>query len=258
MICDTAIVHPKAKVGEGVEVGQYSCIGEHVVIGENTKIYPHVVVDGWTTIGKNNQIFPGTVIGLDPQDIRYKGEPTKVIIGDGNIIREHVTINRATPIGDDPVTQIGSSNYLMAYCHVAHNCIVGNEVVICNGVELAGHVEVEDGVTLGGIIGIHQFVRIGKWAMVGGFSRVVKDVLPFIKVEGQPVRPYGLNSIGLKRRGMHPMRRLELKRAYRILYQDGNNLSQAIKKLRSELTMTEDILYLLNFLEHPSRMGILI
>lgn len=263
-ICDTATVHPKAKLSAGVEIGQYSYIGEHVRIGANTKLYPNVVIDGWTTIGANNTIYPGVVIGMDPQDLRYKGEPTEVIIGDSNIIREHVTIHRATSGGtpsDDGsryATKIGNKNYFMAHCHVAHNCKIGNEVVICNAVELAGYVEIEDGATLGGIIGVHQFVRIGKWAMVGGFSRVVKDIPPFLKVEGQPAKPFGLNNIGLKRKGLVPARRLELKRAYTILYQDGNNLTQAIQKIRSTLTQTEDILYLLNFLEHPSRMGILI
>lgn len=263
-ICDTAVIHPKAEISDGVEIGQFSYIGEHVRIGKNTRIYPNVVIDGWTTIGENNKIFPGVVIGMDPQDLRYNGEPTKVVIGDDNIIREHVTIHRATHGGTTSgdgakaVTIVGNRNYLMAHCHVAHNCKIWNEVVICNSVELAGYVEVEDGATLGGIIGVHQFTRIGKWTMVGGFTRVVKDIPPFIKVEGQPARPFGLNNVGLKRRGVGAERRLELKRACRILYQDGNNLTQAIQKISTELTQTEEILYLLNFLEHPSRMGILI
>lgn len=250
-----AVVHPSTQLGEEVEIGEYSVIGENAIIGDRTKIYPGVIIEGWTTIGKNCKIYPGTIIGLEPQDLKYNGERSEVIIGDNNIIREHVTINSASEGG---ITFIGNDNYLMAYAHIAHNCRIGNRTIISNACSLAGYVEVGDQVVIGGMAGIHQFVRIGKLAMIGGYSKNIKDVPPFIKVDGLPAKVYGLNTVGLRRSNISLERRQELKRAYKLLYCSGLNLTQAIYEIETKLNRTEEVEELLKFLKAPSRMGVLI
>ncbi len=192
-----AVVDPKAELAGGVVVGPGAVVGAGVSIGEDTWVGPNVVLEGRLTLGARNKIFPGACLGLEPQDLKYKGAPTSVVIGDGNTIRECVTINRATQEGEE--TRIGNGNLLMAYCHLGHNCMLGNGVIMSNGVQVAGHVEIEDKAVIGGCLGIHQFVHIGSLAMVGGMTRVDRDVPPYCLVEGHPGRIRGLNRVGLRR-----------------------------------------------------------
>ncbi|MFS8885691.1 acyl-ACP--UDP-N-acetylglucosamine O-acyltransferase [Synechococcus sp. H70.2] len=270
----TAVIHPKAELHETVQVGPYAVIGEHVRIGANTVVGAHVVIDGWTEIGEDNQIFPGAVLGTEPQDLKYNGAPSQVVIGKGNRIREFVTINRATNEGE--ATVIGNYNLLMAYVHVAHNCVIENQVVITNAVSLAGHIYIESQARIGGMVGIHQFTRVGRLAMVGAMSRVDRDVPPYMLVEGHPARIRGLNLVGLRRtKGMEGSLPA-LRQAYRLLYRSGLPLEKALQTLRESLR-TEDgrsifslqgkelvdetgsLLHLLQFLEdslsQPQRRG---
>ncbi len=260
MIHPTAIVHPQARLHPSVRVGPYAVIGAAVTIDEDTTIGPHVVIEGRTHIGRRNRIFPGAAIGLEPQDLKYAGADSCVLIGDDNLIREFVTINRAT--GDGEETRLGNGNLLMAYVHVAHNCIIENRVVIANAVALAGHVHLESKVTIGGVLGIHQFVRIGRLAMVGGMSRVDRDVPPFMLVEGNPCRVRALNQVGLKRAGIAELEGgktfATLKKAFRILYRSGLPLSQALEELEL-LPDSEQLQHLQQFLTasmQPGRRGL--
>ncbi len=233
LIHPTAVIHPGATLDSSVRVGPYSVIGEKVTVGPETEIGAHVVLDGYTEIGARNQIFPGAAIGIEPQDLKYDGSVSLVKIGDNNRIREYVTINRATQAGE--VTRIGDNNLLMAYVHVAHNCVLGNQVIIANAVSLAGHVEVESNAVIGGVLGIHQFVHIGRFAMVGGMSRIDRDVPPYTVVEGNPCRVRGLNLVGLKRAGLTRSNGgqayRELKEAYRLLYRSDLPLKEALSAL---------------------------
>ncbi len=194
----TAIVHPRAKVAPGVKIGPYSVIGEHVQIGEGTLIDSHVVVEGWTVIGQRCHLFPFVSIGAAPQAMRYKGEPTELIIGNDNIIREFVTIHRATIEGGGK-TVVGHGNIVMAYSHIAHDCKIGNQVIMANASTLAGHIEVEDFAIVGGLVAIHQYVRVGCYAIIGGASGVPQDVPPYMIAAGTRAKLFRLNSIGLKR-----------------------------------------------------------
>jgi len=248
----TAIIEPGAKLGRNVEIGPYSIIGENVELGEGTTVGPHVVIDGWTKIGKNNQIFHGASIGLEPQDMKFRGEESYLFIGDNNIIRENVTIHRGTEEGGGE-TWVGSNNLIMAYCHIAHDCQLGNNVIMSNATNLAGHVIIEDNVVLAGLTGIHQFVRIGKMAMVGAHSKVVKDVPPYILVDGHPARVNGINVVGLRRNGINPELRKEIKRAYKMLYRSNLNISQAIEKMDQELNASPEIEHFLRFLRNAQR-----
>jgi UDP-N-acetylglucosamine acyltransferase len=249
LIHPTAIVHPDANLHPTVQVGAYATVGAKVKVGADTVIGPHVVIDGWTEIGARNRIFPGAAIGLDPQDLKYNGDVTLVQIGDDNLIREYVTINRATRAGE--ATVIGNGNLLMAYVHVAHNCVIENQIVIANGVALAGHVHIESRATIGGIVGIHQFVHIGRLAMVGGMSRIERDVPPFMLVEGNPSRVRSLNQVGLKRAGLtddDDGKTLQtLKKAFRILYRSGSTINQALEQLEL-LPDSEPLQHLRQFL----------
>lgn len=227
----TAVIAPGAELDPTVEVGPYAVIGERVKIGAYTKIGAHVIISGITEIGRENQIFPGAVIGLEPQDLKYKGAASRVKIGDHNQIREYVTINRAT--GEDEVTSIGDNNLLMAYVHVAHNCVLENNIVIANNVALAGHVHIESKAVIGGVLGVHQFVHIGKLAMLGGMSRIDRDVPPYLLVEGNPARVRSLNLVGLKRQGLSPTEINVLKNAFRTLYRSEFTLNQALESLET-------------------------
>lgn len=251
----SALVHPGAEIGENVEIGPFSIIGEHVRVGSGTRIMSSVVIDGWTEIGSDNVIYPGAVIGVAPQDLRYNGERSYVRIGDRNQIREYVTIHRAS----DPegVTSLGSDNLIMGYVHLAHNCHLGSQIIIANYVGLAGHAVVEDQAVLGGMCGIHQFVRIGRLSMVGGMAKVIKDVPPFAIVDGQPARIYGLNIRGLQRRGVDKEARMGLKRAFRLMTQSGLNLNQAIEAIRTTVEPSPEVAHLVRYLETPSRMGVM-
>lgn len=229
LIHPTAVIHPRAELHPTVEVGAYAVIGERVKIGPDTKIGAHAIIDGLTEIGARNQIFPGAAIGLEPQDLKYEGSLTRVKIGDNNLIREYVTINRATGAGES--TTIGNHNLLMAYVHVGHNCAIADRVIIANAVALAGHVKIESQARLSGVLGVHQFVHIGRLSMVGGLSRIDRDVPPYMLVEGNPSRVRAINKIGLERAGFTPEDLLVLKKTFRILYHSGYTLNQALEQL---------------------------
>lgn len=250
LIHPTAVIHPGATLHPSVKVGPYAVIGEQVTVGADTVIGAHVVLDGRTEIGSGNQIFPGAAIGLEPQDLKYDGSVSLVKIGNNNRIREYVTINRATRA--DEVTLIGDNNLLMAYVHVAHNCVLANNIVIANSVALAGHVQIESNAVIGGVLGIHQFVHIGRLAMVGGMSRIDRDVPPFMLVEGNPCRVRALNQVGLKRAGLMATEDGQvfraLKKAFRVLYRSGLPLNQALEELQL-LSDHEPIQHLYRFLQ---------
>ncbi|MHB0912503.1 MAG: acyl-ACP--UDP-N-acetylglucosamine O-acyltransferase [Armatimonadota bacterium] len=245
LIHETAIIDPSAEIGEGVEVGAYSIIGRDVVIGSGTVVAHHVVIDPYTTIGRDCQISSGAILGGNPQDQKFKGEKSFLIIGDRNILREHVTMHRAT--GEGNVTRIGDDNMLMAYCHVGHNCTLGSNITMANTVGISGHVEVESRVVIGGMVGVHQFVRIGKLAMVGGYSKVTQDVPPFMMVDGRPMKVYDLNVIGLRRSGVTANVRSGLRQAYKLLYRSNLNHSQAIETIENEVEPSPERDYLLEF-----------
>jgi UDP-N-acetylglucosamine acyltransferase len=223
----SAVVHPGARLASDVEVGPFAVIGEHVVVGAGCRIGAHVVIDGHTSLGKNNQVHPFACLGGAPQDKKYAGEPTQLVIGDGNTIREYVTINTGT-VQDGGVTTLGDDNWIMAYVHVAHDCHLGSHIILANAVQLAGHVHLGDWVFLGGLTGVHQFVRVGDHAMAGFQSRLSTDVPPFVTVAGNPSEAVGINAEGLKRRGFDGERIMSIKRMYKLLYRN-KDLSQAQK-----------------------------
>ena len=246
LIHPTAVIHPDAQIHPTVQIGAYSIIGEHVSVGAGTVIGAHVVIDGDTSIGEQNQIFTGAVIGSQPQDLKYDGGCNAVCIGNGNQIREYVTINQATHSGE--VTQIGDRNLLMAYTHVGHNCILENHVITANGVALAGHIHIESYARISGVLGVHQFVRIGRLAMVGGMTRIDRDVPPYMLVEGNPARVRTLNLVGLKRSELISDDVFKsLKKGFRILYRSGLTLDQALEEL-SLLPDNEHLAHLQQFI----------
>ena len=255
----TAVVDPAARLGAGVEIGPYAVIGPEVEIGENSRIGPHVVLDGRVRLGRGNRVFPGACIGLEPQDLKYGGAPTEVVIGDDNTIRECVTINRATAEGERTV--LGNGNLLMAYSHIGHNCLLGDRIVIANGVAVAGHVVIGDRAVIGGVLGIHQFVHIGSLAMVGGMSRIDRDVPPFMMVEGHPGRLRGLNRIGLRRSGLAERddgaQWRQLQELWTLLYRSDLVLAEGLRQARC-MPLLEAGDHLCSFLEAsigPRRRG---
>jgi UDP-N-acetylglucosamine acyltransferase len=250
LIHPTAVIHPGAELHPTVQVGPYAVIGDQVKIGPETAIGAHVVIEGLTEIGARNQIFPGAAIGLETQDLKYEGRDSWVKIGDDNRIREYVTINRATAAGD--ATVIGNGNLLMAYVHVAHDCIIEDRVVIPNAVALGGHVHIESQARLGGLVGVHQFVHIGRLSMVGGMSRIDRDVPPFMLVEGNPSRVRSLNSVGIVRAGFTATDQEHLKKAFRILYKSGLIFTQALEQL-DLLPDNEHLQHLREFLHLSQR-----
>lgn len=229
----TAIVDPGAELADSVEVGPYAIVGPHVRIGPETSIGAHAVVEGWTTIGRGNKIFQFASIGAAPQDKKYAGEPTRLEIGDGNTFREFVTVNRGT-VQDAGVTRIGSDNWIMAYVHVAHDCVVGDHTIFANSTNLAGHVEVGDWVILGGYTGVHQFCKIGAHAMTGVGTVVLHDIPPFVMASGNTAQAHGINSEGLRRRGFDADSINRIRRAYKTLYKGGHTLEQARALLTAE------------------------
>lgn len=249
----TAVVHRKAELGSGVRIGPYSVIYEDVVIGDRTLVASHVCIESGTRIGSDCEICPMAVLGGAPQDLKYEGSPSGVAIGDRNTIREYVTINRATEPGG--VTRIGDDNLIMAYVHVGHNCSLGNGIVLANGVQLAGHVTMEDGAGVGGMTPVHQFVRVGRLAFIGGLSRVSKDVPPYFLAAGSPLRVVDINVVGLRRSSVPPETRLELKRAYRMLYRSGVNVRRALEVIRRDLKPLPELQHLIEFID-GSRRGI--
>lgn len=248
----TAIVSPHANLEEGVEVGPYTIIGADVHIGKNTIIGPHVVVEDHTDIGENCCIFQFSSLGGAPQDLKFKGEKTRLIVGNHNTIREFVTINRATS-ADIGVTIIGNHNLLMAYCHVAHNCKLGNHIVMANAATLAGHIHVEDFAIIGGLTGIHQFTRIGTHCIIGGASAVAKDVPPYVMAAGNHAKPYGLNMIGMKRRGFKEETIMALKEAYRLIFRSSLLLTVAIERVKNEVADTSEVRHFIDFIQKSER-----
>jgi UDP-N-acetylglucosamine acyltransferase len=247
----SSIVSPKAKIESSVVVGPYSIIGDNVSIGANTIIGSHCVIEGNTTIGSDCQVFTGAVIGSRPQDLKFKGEDVFLEIGSNNIIREYCTLNPGT--GQDGKTVIGDNNLLMAYSHVAHDCRVGSGCVLANNCTLAGHVTIEDKVVIGGIVAIHQFVRVGMLSITGGCSKVVQDIPPFSTCDGHPARVYGLNLIGLRRKGVSRESIRQIDQAFKLIFNSGLSIKHAAEKVEKELTGTEEINYLLNFIKSSER-----
>ena len=248
----TAIIHHGAEIGENVEIGPYSVIGKDVQIGKGTVIASHVVIDGWTSIGAGCRIHQFASVGAPPQDIRYKGEKTEVIIGSNNDIREFVTIHRATT-KENKKTIIGDNNFLMAYVHIAHDCTIGNNVIMANAATLAGHVRVEDHAIIGGLVAIHQFANIGAYAIIGGASAITHDVPPFVMAVGNRAKLYGLNKVGLRRQGFSREEIDNLKKAYHILFRSGLSLKDALVKLEGELWHSTHVAKLLGFIKASKR-----
>lgn len=251
LIHPTAAVDRAANIASDVIVGPYSVIGPDVSVGRGCVIGSHVVIDGVTTIGENNRFFTGAVVGSQPQDLKYGGAKTGLVIGNNNTVREYVTINTATSEGHE--TQIGNDNLIMAYCHIAHECTIQNGVVMANCSTLAGHVTVEDKAILGGLAGVHQFVRIGTMAIVGGCSKAIQDILPYSMVDGHPAVWHGVNFVGLKRCGVPEDVRMKIKRASKIICRSNLNTSQAIEKIRAELDTCAEVERLVAFIEESSR-----
>jgi UDP-N-acetylglucosamine acyltransferase len=249
----SAVVDPAARIGDGVHIGPFCVVGPNVRIGEGSELLSHVVVEGYTTIGSGNRVFPFASIGHQPQDLKYHGEASEVIIGDGNTIREGVTINPGTE-GGGMLTKIGSHNLLMAYSHVAHDCLLGDQVVLANGATLAGHVEIEDGVILGGHTAVLQFVRIGRYAMVGGTAGITKDVPPFCLTSGG-YRPglAGLNLIGLRRRQFSNEQIQCLKSMYRILFQSAGPMEDRLREAGGVAGEDVQAMHLLQFVQAAKR-----
>lgn len=251
MIHPTAVVDPKAEIGQGCEIGPFSVIGPNVRIGNHCRIHSHVVIDGHTTLGEHNEIFPFASIGLKTQDLKWKGGKTMTVIGDHNVIRESVTIHSATSEGE--TTIVGSHNHILAYCHVAHNCELGNGIIMSNGTGLAGHVIIEDYAVFGGMTGVHQFCRIGRLAMVGGCSRINQDICPYTLVNGNPPATVGLNKVGLERRKIAPETQTALKEAYRYLFRGNLPLEEARQKIELLLPGNAELLHLTDFLKKSER-----
>lgn len=244
----TAIIHPNAKLHASVEVGAYCVIGEHVSIDEGTKLKSHVVIDGHTSVGKNNTIFPFASLGSAPQDLKYKGEPSQLIIGDNNTIREHVTMNTGTE-GGGMITRIGNQCLFMTASHVAHDCQIGNQVILANNATLAGHVVVGDCVVIGGLAAVHQFVRIGAYAMIGGMSGVEHDVIPFGSVMGERANLAGLNIVGMKRRGLERDAIHALRNAYKIMFEEAEGtLAERTTQAESEFGTIAQVQEIIRFM----------
>jgi UDP-N-acetylglucosamine acyltransferase len=253
LIHPTATIDPKAEIGEGVEIGPYSVIEKGVSIGEGTKIGPHVVIREWTEIGKACHIFQFASIGEAPQFSGYRGEKTLLQIGDRNIIREFVTLHRGTVKGGGK-TVIGNKNFFMAYSHVAHDCQIGNEIIMSNAATLAGHIVIEDWAIIGGIVAIHQFCRVGTHAFIGGVSGVTLDIPPYMLASGSHVKLFGLNTVGLKRANFSEETLKALKKAYRFIFRSGLTLEKAIKRVgEDEISRTPEVQRLLYFIQHSKR-----
>jgi len=247
----TAIVDPDAEIGEGVVIGPWSIIGPGVKIGDGTVIRSHVLIEKNTSIGADCILHQGAVLGTDPQDLKFRGEETFLEVGDRTVVREYATVNRGT--ADLVKTVVGDDCLLMAYSHVAHDCQIGNNVVLSNAVNMAGHVLIEDWAIVGGLTAIHQFVRIGAHAFVGGASRASQDVPPYTKAAGSPMKLYGLNSVGLDRRGFSPEVRQSLKRAYRIIFQSNLALSRSLDQAESECEELPEVRHLISFIRSSER-----
>ena len=248
----SAVIYPGAKLAPDVEVGPYSIIGEHVVLGSGSSIGAHCVLTGHTTIGMNNHFYTGAVIGSIPQDLKYKGEKTFLEIGNNNNFREYVTVNCGTLQGGGK-TRIGNDVHIMAYSHIAHDCIIRDGVIIANGGTLGGYVEIGEKAFLGGLVGIHQFVRVGKLAMIAACSKATQDVIPFSAVFGYPARVYGLNTVGLKRAGMSLGAQRDLKQAFHLLFEEALSRQDALQVIQKNFGKSGEVKELVTFIENSKR-----
>jgi UDP-N-acetylglucosamine acyltransferase len=247
----TAVLEPGAQIGVDVEIGPYAVIGPECVVGDGCRIAAHAVLERNVTLGRNVQVGVGSCLGSAPQDLKYKGEHTTVEIGDDTVIREFATVNRGS--AQSMRTTVGSGCFLMTYVHVAHDCHLGNNVIIANGTQLAGHVTIEDRVIISGLVTVHQFVKIGEYSFVGGSSRVLKDIPPYLKAVGTPTKLYGLNSVGLQRNNFDPAVVRELKRAYRLFFRSELNVSQAMERAEQELHPYPEVKHFLSFVDSSGR-----
>ncbi|MGA9522317.1 MAG: acyl-ACP--UDP-N-acetylglucosamine O-acyltransferase [Myxococcaceae bacterium] len=248
----TAIIHPEAKLHESVEVGPYAVIGPKVTIGEGTTVGPHAVIEGRTTIGAKNRIFQFASVGAIPQDLKYAGEDTELVVGDGNIVREFATLHIGTA-GGGGVTRIGNNNLFMAYSHVGHDSIIGNSCVLANSVALAGHVEIQNHVILGGLSAVHQFTRVGDHAFIAGGAMVAMDVPPYCTAQGDRAELVGLNTVGLSRHGFSDEKIRRIKDAYKVLFRSKLGLNEAVARLEAEYGGNPEIDYLLDFITKSQR-----
>ena len=247
----TAIISPDAEIAADVEIGAFAIIGEGCTIGSGSVIAPRATLERNVTLGRSVRVGIGTILGGAPQDLKYAGEETTVEIDDGTVIREYATINRGT--AHSFKTTVGKNCLLMSYVHIGHDCRIGDNVILSNVVQLAGHVAIEDKAIISGLSAVHQFARIGRHSFIGGMSRVSKDIPPFLKAVGSPVKLYGLNTVGLQRSGMDEATILELKRAYRLLFRSDLNLTQAIERAQSELEPLPEVKELIGFVEASDR-----
>lgn len=251
MIHQTAIIHPKAEIGKNVSIGPYSVIEEDVVIHNNVKIDSHVVIKRWTTIGEDCVVHSGAVLGNTAQDKKFRDERSYLIVGKNNIIREYVTMHRGN--NAEGKTLIGDNNFFMVGAHIAHNCEIGNEVIIANYVSIAGHVAIEDKAFISGSVVVHQFVRIGAISIIGGNSKVVQDVPPYILVDGHPAKAYSLNSVGLSRAGVPEDSKKKLKGAYKLIFRSGFSTSKALQKIKEDIEKDSYVNYLVEFIQNSER-----
>ena len=251
IIHPTAIVDPKAQLGNDIEIGPFAIIGPQVVLHDGVRIASNVVIDGRTTIGKGCRIFHSAVIGTEPQDLKYRGEDTAVEIGENTDIREFSTINRSTHVSNP--TRVGNNSLLMIYTHVAHDCQLGDNVILANSVNLAGHVIIENNATVGGLTPVHQFVHIGCYSFIGGLSRVSQDVAPYTRGASVPYQTAGLNSVGLRRNKFSADTRRILKKLYKIFYNSSLNTTQAIEVIKSEIELIDEVKHFIEFVENSQR-----
>ena len=251
MIHPTAIIHPQAQIGDGCEIGPYCVIGEHVTLGEKCHLHSHVVIDGHTKLGSGNEIFPFAAIGMKTQDLKYKGGAPRLEIGNQNVFREGVTVHCAT--NDGEATVIGSHNLFIIQAHIAHDCILGNHIIMSGYAGLAGHCVVEDYAILAGYVAVHQFCRIGKFSMVGGCSKIVQDVPPFMIVDGNPGETRTINKVGLERAGVSEEAQTTLRAAYKIIFREGLSTTNALEKVEAELPALPEVQHLVQFLRASTR-----
>jgi len=247
----TAVIHAKARIGENCQIGAYCVIGEHVVLGPGCRLHSHVVIDGHTRLGADNELFPFAAIGLKTQDLKWKGGVTRTEIGDHNTFREHVTVHSATNEGN--ATVIGSHNNLLSYAHVAHDCRLGNQIVMSNVGTLAGHVVVEDHAVVGGLAAVHQFCRIGRMSIIGGCSKVVQDVPPFMMADGNPASTRTVNKVGMERNGVSDEAQAAMRQAFRILFREGLTIGNALTRIEAENSSLPEIQHLIEFVRSSER-----
>jgi UDP-N-acetylglucosamine acyltransferase len=251
MIHPSAVIHKKAQIGVNCVIGPYCVIGENVTLGNGCQLHSHVVIDGHTTLGESNEIFPFASIGLKTQDLKWKGGLTRTQIGSHNTFREYVTIHSAT--GDGEVTTVGSHNHILAYCHIAHNVTLGDYIIMSNVATLAGHIVVEDRAVIGGLAAVHQFCRIGTMSIIGGCSKVVQDVPPYMLADGNPARTRTINKVGLERNGVSEEAQAALKQAYKILFREGLIIPNALAKIESDLPPLPELRRLADFVRTSER-----